>query len=452
MNTQPTTASIPPVRIDDQPPVLKSRIFNPCSKPEPSFHPVALPEPPHPAALDDAAYYGLVGDIVRTIAPHTEADPAALLLQLLVAIGNCIGRGPHFTVEMTPHYTNEFCVIVGQSAKARKGTSFKWIVTLLDMADPGWRGKCQAHGLVSGEGIIHHVRDEMPGGKEGEVVAGITDKRLLIVEEEFGAVLAAATRKENTLTSILRCAWDGIDLRTLAKNSHEIATAPHISVIGHITLDELKNKLRGDSITNGFANRFLWIYARRSQMLPHGGTLCAADLRGHAETLQEIIETARGIGELRRDSAADDLWCAQYEQLSAERSGMLGAVTSRQEAHAVRLSHLYALLDGSRFIRVEHLRAALAICDYALRSADYCFGGLSPNAKAILNALQFSAPEGLSRTFLQKQVFQGHCDAVDLEEALRELEAGHYATTTLEKTAGPTRELWHAANYANLAN
>ncbi len=424
---------------------MKSRIYNPCAEPAPSFHPVAPLAPAHPAALDDAAYYGLAGDIVRIIAPHTEADPAALLLQLLVAIGNCIGRGPHFTVEMTPHYTNEFCVIVGQSAKARKGTSFKWIVTLLDMVDPSWRANCQAHGLVSGEGIIHHVRDDLPGGKEGDVVAGVSDKRLLVVEEEFGAVLAAAMRKENTLTSTLRCAWDGKDLRTLAKNSHEIATAPHISVIGHITLDELKNKLRGDSLTNGFANRFLWIYARRSQMLPHGGTLRAADLREPAETLQEVIETARGFGELRRDADANALWCVQYERLSAERRGLLGGVTSRQEAHAVRLSLLYALLDGSRCIRVEHLRAALAICDYALRSAEYCFGGLSPNAKAILNALQTSVPIGLTRTSIYVQVFQRHTDSAQIDEALLELESGQYAVRSVEQTSGAPREIWHLA-------
>lgn len=38
-----------------------------------------------PEPLDEEAYYGLAGEIVKTIAPHTEADPAGLLLQLLTA-------------------------------------------------------------------------------------------------------------------------------------------------------------------------------------------------------------------------------------------------------------------------------------------------------------------------------------------------------------------------------
>ena len=45
--------------------------------------------------MDDAAYYGVVGDIIRTIAPHTEADPVAILVQTLVFFGNLIGNTAH---------------------------------------------------------------------------------------------------------------------------------------------------------------------------------------------------------------------------------------------------------------------------------------------------------------------------------------------------------------------
>ena len=44
----------------------------------------------YPAPPDEAAYYGLAGEIVRRIAPQTEADPVALLVQFLVAFGNVI--------------------------------------------------------------------------------------------------------------------------------------------------------------------------------------------------------------------------------------------------------------------------------------------------------------------------------------------------------------------------
>ena len=51
--------------------------------------PPGWPDPPAPAA-----WQGLAGQIVETIAPHTEADPVAILAQLLVAAGATVGRGP----------------------------------------------------------------------------------------------------------------------------------------------------------------------------------------------------------------------------------------------------------------------------------------------------------------------------------------------------------------------
>jgi hypothetical protein len=398
-----------------------------------------------------AAFHGIAGNLVRTISPHTEADPAALLVQTLVAAGNCLGRGPYFLVEATKHYTNQFCIIVGQSSKARKGTSLNWINAILQMVDEDWNAHCQVHGLVSGEGIIHHIRDAGPSDKTGDPLPGVSDKRLLIVEEEFGGPLAATGRKDNTLSSVLRCAWDGKNLRTLAKNCGEVATAPHVSVIGHITFDELKAKLNGDLVTNGFANRFLWVYAQRARLLPDGGRLRVEDLREFAEPLGAAITAARTMGRILRDEAATALWHAEYERISAERSGPVGAVTSRREAHATRLALLYAILDGSDIIRLEHLQAALAVCDYCLRSAEYVFGELSSDAVAILEALQMCGADGIARREISRVIFQGHASTAQIESALRELEALGCAVSWQEASGGAPRELWRLATSRDLA-
>jgi hypothetical protein len=53
--------------------------------------PAGWPAPPAPAV-----YHELLGEIVTRIAPHTEADPVAILTQLLVAFGAAVGRGAHF--------------------------------------------------------------------------------------------------------------------------------------------------------------------------------------------------------------------------------------------------------------------------------------------------------------------------------------------------------------------
>src|SRR6202035_5314490 len=114
-----------------------------------------------PAPLNPEAFHGLAGEWVRMVEPHTEADPAALLLQLLVSFGSLVGRGPHYRAEADSHFTNMFCVIVGQTAKGRKGTSMGQVKALLQNIDPEWCERRIRGGLSSGEGLIWAVRDKI---------------------------------------------------------------------------------------------------------------------------------------------------------------------------------------------------------------------------------------------------------------------------------------------------
>jgi putative DNA primase/helicase len=107
---------------------------------------------PWPDPPDEAAYHGPAGEITRTIAPHSEADPVAVLVNVLIAFGSAVGRNPHFQVESTRHHANEFACLVGQSALGRKGTAKDRAEAPLAVADPDWYARCRASGLSSGEG------------------------------------------------------------------------------------------------------------------------------------------------------------------------------------------------------------------------------------------------------------------------------------------------------------
>ena len=80
----------------------------------------ALTPIPGKPKLEDDALYGLPGDIVKTVDEYTEADPAAILVNILVMYGNVIGRGPYFKVEETLHHTNLFTALTGPSSTGRK--------------------------------------------------------------------------------------------------------------------------------------------------------------------------------------------------------------------------------------------------------------------------------------------------------------------------------------------
>src|SRR5262245_14236196 len=129
------------------------------------------PEPPA-----EIVYHGLAGEIVKALAPQSEADPVGIIAQLLTAYANMIGRGPHWRVEGDIHHLNLFIVLVGKTAKARKGTSWGRARSLLEAADGGhWVQDRILSGLSSGEGLISAVRDPNPDRED----PGATDKRLL---------------------------------------------------------------------------------------------------------------------------------------------------------------------------------------------------------------------------------------------------------------------------------
>ncbi len=418
------------------------------------------PPPPAPVApeLDEAALYGLAGDAVRMIEPHSEAHGVALLGQFLTAFGNVAGRGAHFVAEADQHFMNLFIVLVGETAKGRKGTSWGHIRRLFESADEDWVKLRILTGLSSGEGLIWAVRDpveeEEPLKEKGVVTGyqtvvtdpGVTDKRGLVYEAEFASTLRVSSRDGNTLTAVIRNCWDTGSLSTLTKNATNRATGAHISIIGHITKTELLRYLDSTEAANGFANRFLWLCVRRTKLLPEGGAMHTVDVAPFVLRLRAALDFARDAGELHRDEEAKAIWHRVYGELGADRPGLLGAVTARAEAQVMRLACLYALLDQSTTIRAEHLTAALALWDYAEESAAYIFGDAlgDPTADTLLAALR-EAEQGMTRTEI-RELFGRNKSSTTLTRALEALAAAGKAHYVKDEADGQGRpaERWYA--------
>ena len=400
----------------------------------------------YPAPLAEEAFHGVAGELVRAIEPHTEADPAGILVQLLACAGSAVGRGPHCWVEATRHHTNLFAVLVGETSKARKGTSLGWATRATVAADPSWES-CTLSGLASGEGLIHAVRDARFGtNRKGEQIIedeGVTDKRLLVVEEEFARVLRVSGRAGNTLPSVLRDCWDGKRILSAAsKNSPSKATGAHISIIGHITTGELLDQLTETDATSGVGNRFLWCFVRRSKLLPFGGD--TPELDGITRRLAAILDAARTEHSLAFDRDAAHVWKEIYPELSKERGGLLGAMLARGEAHVRRLAMLYAVLDGERSIRATHLQAALAVWEYSEASARHIFGDDLDNTTAdrILGALR-CAEEPLPQTELHN-LFCRNVSGTRLLNALSDLQRRKLIRAVRQPSGGRPRTLWEA--------
>jgi len=254
-------------------------------------------EPGWPSPLGLAAFRGVAGDFIAALLPETEADTAGLLFQFLAMFGNIIGAGPHYRVESTRHPGRLDVLLVGTTARGRKGTSFDRVIDLFAQVDSDWARSRVVTGLASGEGIIHAVRDPRMewDKKAGEMVVadeGIADKRLVAVASEFASLLKVMSRPGNTLSPLLRQAWDSGDLQNLNKNSPERATGAHLSLVGHITADELRRHLDETEYANGFANRLLFVAVKRAKLLPFGGTPIVWDyLAGRIRQIVQIVRS-----------------------------------------------------------------------------------------------------------------------------------------------------------------
>jgi hypothetical protein len=381
-----------------------------------------------PKPMEQEAFHGPAGDFVADVLPETEADEAALLFHFLTIAAAMMGRARYFAVSGTRHHARLFSVCVGGTASGRKGTALDCAMHVFRLVDgaagPGGQSFCQENtvsGLVSGSGLIWQLRDERGTGKDHD--PGVVDKRLLVIESELGGVLRVCQRRENDLSAVIRDCWDGKTLRTLAKQQPATATDPHVNIIGHVTREELRTTLSSVDTSNGFANRILWYGAKRSKLLPDGGKLHSRNFSSLVMRVRSAIDRAQTPGRMLRTKAADSRWHQVYPELTSPRAGVFGNVTTRAEAQVLRLSMLYALLDESDSIDVEHLEAALAVWRYSEDSARWAFGSSLGNATAdeLLAALRHVKPQGMSATDIHA-LFSKNRRGTDLREALGLLE------------------------------
>jgi hypothetical protein len=109
------------------------------------------------------------------------------------------------------------------------------------------------------------------------------------------------------------------------------------------------------------------------------------------------------------------------------------------------LALIYALLDGAANIDVPHIRAALAVWEYAEASAAHIFGGsLGDNvADEILRALQHAGREGMSRTAI-RDLFGRNQSGGRLGAALTLLASRGKARTEIRQSGGRPIETWIA--------
>jgi hypothetical protein len=128
--------------------------------------------PPAPTSsepkLGEAALSGVAGLAVCALAPHTGAHPRRNSSPASGRHRDGAGPGPHCMVDATRHGLNLFVVLIGESSKARKGTSWNQIRRLFSEVDHPWVTERVTTARLKPAALTYDLRDEQPA----------TDRRL----------------------------------------------------------------------------------------------------------------------------------------------------------------------------------------------------------------------------------------------------------------------------------
>ncbi|QWF80463.1 DUF3987 domain-containing protein [Amycolatopsis sp. CA-230715] len=406
--------------------------------------------------LDSAVFDCYLGGLVSHVAPTSEADPVAVLASLLCAAGVALGQGPHVRAGDDPHPLLVWPLIVGRTSAGRKGTSWSTARRLIAAADADFHQDNIKSGLSSGEGLAERfaIKDEDEADTQGP-----RDLRLMVMESEWAGVMAKMKREGNSLSAILRAAWEGGDLSTLTVAAR-VAPSSHVGILAHITPQEFRDKVSASDLAGGTYNRFLPLAVARSKFLPFSQG-APADLVDQLGTeFAARLHTGANLGQLDYTEDAVTLWRDLYIEFSTDH-GDVAAVEqfiSRAVPNCLRIAAIHAALDGDTRIGTTHLTAAAALVRYSIASARAIFTDTATPAR-LAAWIAEAGENGRTRTDITRQFFKGRPPAKpELDALLEQLTAadtGGVETRSLPRAdgrpgKGTTVYTARAPNSANL--
>ena len=387
---------------------------------------------------DPVCLYGLVGDVARAGSEGTEANAYAIAANFMAYLSCAIGRGPYLPIGNTWHHARLYILHIGRSGRGRKGDA----VSLINRLDTALRQLREAAappihrgGLSSREGLVSLFHD---GYKNGKLeVPAIQDKRLWVVESEFANVLHQGRREGNTLSAALRDCWDGVSLKPATKSNRLYASHPHLCLSGAISPSELLSLMRARELTNGFANRFLMIWAERERIVPFPQATPQDAVDALAARILSVLEFVQAERVNERDHLpvtltvqAQSIYSQLYrgELIDDSAGEHVTALVERRAPMLLRLSMIFALCDLQTEIDVKHIQAAMGWIRHGVESVKFVFLKASDAAEtvrtnaAVKKIVEFLRLKGQStRWQITSECFQGHASKAIIDEAIERL-------------------------------
>lgn len=387
---------------------------------------------------DPVCLYGLVGEVARAGSDDTEANPYAIAANFMAYLSCAIGRGPYLPIGNTWHHARLFVLHIGRSGRGRKGDA----VSLVNRVDTALRQLRESAappihrgGLSSREGLVSLFHDGYKSGKME--IPAIQDKRLWVVESEFSNVLHQGRREGNTLSAALRDCWDGVCLKPATKSNRLFASHPHLCLSGAISPSELLALMRARELTNGFANRFLMIWAERDKIVPFPKATPQESVDALAARILIVLDFVKAERVSERDhlqigltAQARDIYSQLYRGELIDDSGgeRVTALLERRAPMLLRLAMLFALCDLQTHIDVQHIQAAMGWIRHGVESAKFVFVKATDAADSVRTdaaakkIVDFLRVKGTAtRWQITTDCFQGHVAKTVIDTAIEQL-------------------------------
>ena len=334
-----------------------------------------------PSALKADAYYGSIGEFTALVAPYVPYGPEGILVQLLVSVGSLLGEVPFLEEGPKRIHPNLFGLVVGTSGGG-KGASLGWNEWAMQRLDGDfWRDR-RVTSMGSGEGLLKVICDPVYGlDSKGEEVLkdkGSADKRVLYVEEEAGSIFLR-TAQQPVMEKFITTAFDSGTLMSVVKETTMKCETPHVSIIGHITPDELVDKVTRSHVTNGFLNRWLVCVIKSNAI---DDSLTPPDqISGLGDVITRLRDNLKrftdGPQRFRITGDADKI---RRETVTWVREniepGAMEHMSVRFQTLTLKAAMVYAAADGTNVIDADHIRAARAVVAYSQRSIRAFYGGV----------------------------------------------------------------------------
>lgn len=277
-------------------------------------------------------------------------------------------------------------------------------------------------------------------------------------EGELSNVFKLLSDGKQKAGETIRNAWDSKPVYNLVAGKSDdgehkslLCKNPHISIIGSSTPALTKSTLPIGASTSGDGNRFIWCYTKRHQIIPRPPEpiewhTVIIERGGYSvnllEYLLDVVKHGKNGGKWRvvpLVQPAKKFWDALYLRMENDpATDFLGGMTSRAAAHIRRIATILALMDNETAVRVDHLKAAVAIWEYSLDSARYIFTACTLDQAKILRAAQDAGATGVTGTEVHK-LFGNNKTAAWVNAQLKELMAKECLGHQLDvKTGHPT--------------